>query len=204
MYNDDELLPISALQHIIFCPRQCALIHVEKLWKENILTFQGRHLHKNVHKRGHEKRGSKNTEKSSQIASYEYGIFGEADIVEFYKDGSVHIVEHKRGKPKNHNADKVQLCAQAICLEEMLNAKIEYGFLFYNATKHREKVFFDKDLREQTINAISDFRNMFVQKITPKAQYRPSCKSCSFFDICKPKIFRHKNVGIYIKGNTNY
>ncbi len=202
MYDNETLLPISALQHIVFCPRQCALIHVEKLWVENLLTYQGRELHKNVHKLGHEKRRDKCKEKAMQIASYQYGIFGEADVVEFYKGGRVRIVEHKRGAPKNHNADKVQLLAQALCLEEMLNVKIEYGFLFYNKIKRREKVFFDDSLRSITTKAIDDFRSMIQNKYTPKGSYSQSCKSCSFFDICKPKIFGKKSMAEYIKRNA--
>ncbi len=202
MYSDEKLLPISGLQHIVFCPRQCALIHVEKLWIENSLTYQGRQLHKNVHKLGHEKRQDKRKEKAMQIVSYKYAIFGEADMVEFDKGGSVKIVEHKRGSPKNHNADKVQLCAQAMCLEEMLNISIEYGFLFYNKIKRREKVLLDDSLRGITIKAIDDFRSMMQNKYTPKGSYSPSCKSCSFFDICIPKIFDRESVAAYIKKNA--
>ncbi len=202
MYSDETLLPISALQHIVFCPRQCALIHVEKLWVENLLTYQGRELHKNVHKLGHEKRRDKRKDKAMQIVSYKYGIFGEADIVEFGKGGSVRIVEHKRGSPKNHNADKVQLLAQALCLEEMLDISITHGFLFYNKIKRREKVIFDDSLRDITIKAIEDFRYMIANKYTPKGKYSPSCKSCSFFDICKPKIFEQKSVAAYIRRNA--
>lgn len=201
MYSEEELLPISALQHFVFCPRQCALIHVEKLWVENILTYQGRYLHKNVHKKGHEKRKDQRKEKSLQIASYVYGIFGEADMVEFYADGTVHIVEHKRGRPKAHQADEIQLCAQAICLEEMLDKKIEYGFLFYNETKRREKIIFDEELRRVTVKTIDDFRNMIANKYTPKGLYTASCKSCSLVEICIPKMFYKKSVKTYIKNN---
>lgn len=201
MYAEEELLPISALQHFVFCPRQCALIHVEKLWVENVLTYQGQYLHRNVHEKGHEKRKEQMKEKSLQIASYAYGIFGEADMVEFYKDGTVHIVEHKRGKPKTHQADEIQLCAQAICLEEMLEKKIDYGFLFYNETKRREKIIFDDAIRKTTVKTIHDLRDMIANKYTPKGSYKASCKSCSFFEICIPKIFDKKSVKTYIKNN---
>jgi CRISPR-associated exonuclease Cas4 len=137
MYVEDDLLPISALQHLLFCERQCALIHVEQVWAENRLTVEGRHLHERVDGGEHETRGGLRTARALPIRSLRLGLAGRADVVEFHaSEGAagpprVVPVEYKRGRPKSHRADEVQLCAQALCLEEMLGVHVAAGALFY-------------------------------------------------------------------------
>ena len=120
MFTDDQLLPISALQHLLFCPRQCALIHLEQAWAENFLTADGRLLHEKAHDGPDESRAGIRTTRGMSVRSLRLGLSGQCDVVEFHADGQVLPVEYKRGKPKSHRADEVQLCAQALCLEEML------------------------------------------------------------------------------------
>src|SRR3989337_821592 len=138
--STDDLIMLSALQHYVFCPRQCALIHIEQLWAENVLTAEGRIMHDKVDTANRESRGNIRIEYGVPMRSLRLGLIGKADVVEFHKDGDRWIpfpVEYKRGKPKPGNCDKVQLCAQAICLEEMLSVRIPKGALFYGKTKRR-------------------------------------------------------------------
>lgn len=200
MYPSQKLLPISALQHLLFCRRQCALIHIERLWVENSYTAEGRNMHSKVHSGKYESRKTKKTATSLKLVSYKYGLLGESDVVEFKSDGTVYVVEYKRGKPKNSPVDKVQLCAQVLCLEEMLNIQINESFLFYGKIKHREKVYIDDSLKDATINLIKDLHDFIEIKVTPKPEYNKKCRPCSFFDICLPKIFsKNKDVQKYIE-----
>jgi len=168
MYTESDLLPLSGLQHLAFCPRQCALIHIEGAWGENRLTAEGRVMHKRVDEREHETRGDVRREYGLRIRSLALGLSGIADTVEFRRDGeSWHPfpVEHKRGKPKGDNpCDRVQLCAQAICLEEMCDCAIPAGALFYGETRQREDVAFDPTLRALTAARAS---------LPPAARHRP-------------------------------
>ena len=153
-YCEDELLPLSALQHIQFCERQCALIHVEQLWEENLFTAQGRVMHERVDVVGGESRRDVRIVHAMPLRSLRLGLVGKADVVEFHRQGDGRWqpfpVEYKRGRPKRYNWDKVQLCAQAICLEEMLTCVVPEGALFYGKTKRRQSISFDKGLRAQT------------------------------------------------------
>jgi CRISPR-associated exonuclease Cas4 len=131
MFTDDQLLPISALQHYLFCPRQMALIHLEQAWADNQFTAEGNAIHHKAHDGHDESRPDARLTRSLPVVSRRLGLTGQCDIVEFHADGTVVPVEFKRGKPKAHDADKAQLCAEAICLEEMLGVEIANGFLFY-------------------------------------------------------------------------
>ena len=151
MYSEDELLPLSALQHLLFCERQCALIHIEQAWSENLFTAEGRIMHERVDSGGRESRGAVRLAYGLALHSFRLGLAGKADVVEFHRDGAGNWqpfpVEHKRGRAKKENWDRVQLCAQAICLEEMLGTAVPAGALFYGKSRRRQDVVFDAELR---------------------------------------------------------
>ena len=150
MYDEDQLLPISALQHLLFCPRQCVLIHIEQAWVENRLTAEGRIGHEKVDKGGAETRAGRKTVFGLPLRSLRLGLVGKADVVEFERDGDGNWipfpVEHKHGRPKQKDCDRVQLCAQALCLEEMTGISVPEGALFYGKTRRREDVAFDDEI----------------------------------------------------------
>src|SRR4030042_5519578 len=156
-YTEEDLIMISALQHIAFRERQCALIHIEQIWDENRATAEGRIMHERVHEQDHESRGNVRIEYGLPLRSLKLGLVGKADVVEFHRldkdKWQPFPVEYKRGKPKPDDCDKIQLCAQAICLEEMLGVEVPCGALFYGKTRHRLEVTFDPSLRENTQQA---------------------------------------------------
>lgn len=205
-FAEDELLPLSALQHLVFCERQCALIHVEQLWSDNSLTLEGAHLHGRVNEGlpRRELRGTILTARRVPVRSFQLGVSGVADVVEFHRvglDGESgtgprladaggrwipYPVEYKRGRPKLDRCDQVQLCAQAICLEEMLGTVIGEGSLFYGATQHRHRTTFDLILREATKQAASRLHDLFRSGLTPRAHRQPKCRRCSLLEVCRP------------------
>ena len=148
MYSESDLLPLSGLQHILFCERQCAFIHLEREWTENRFTAEGRIMHERVHVQAHETRKDVRIEFSVPIRSFTLGLTGQADVVEFHPD-RVRPVEYRRGREKKDNWDRVQLCAQALCLAEMLGLDISEGDLFYGKIRRRRTVRFDHPLREE-------------------------------------------------------
>ena len=186
----DDLIQLSSLQHFMFCERQCALIHIEQLWSENLFTAEGRIMHDKADSNKFESRGNIRIDYSVPLRSLRLGLVGKADVVEFHKHGDMWIpfpVEYKRGKPKMDDCDKVQLCAQAICLEEMLNIEIREGALFYGQTRRREDVVFDKTLRMETEDTAKKVHELIESGITPRAEYSKKCKLCSLLNICLPK-----------------
>lgn len=190
MYSEDDLLPISALQHVVYCERQAALIHIERLWSENVHTVEGHHLHEKAHEPGHETRGAVRVVRGLALRSLALGIAGVADVVEFRREGGAlrpFPIEYKKGKPKRHDADQVQLCAQAICLEEMLQCDVREGALFYGKTRRRMEVRFDGELRDRTHSAAALFRALIEQRRTPPARYGAKCRDCSLLDLCRPR-----------------
>ncbi len=196
-YSEDDLLPLSALQHLIFCERQCALIHIEQAWDENRFTAEGRIMHERVHEECEESRGKVRIARGVSLRSLRLGLIGKADVVEFHRmEGGVwrpFPVEHKRGKPKPDDSDKVQLCAQALCLEEMLGAEVPSGAIFYGRTRHRLDVGFDEALRNETEKAAGQLHELIGSGITPKPVYSAQkCKSCSLMDRCLPQVLRKK------------
>lgn len=195
-YSEDDLLPISALQHLVFCERQCALIHIEQAWDENRFTAEGRIMHERVHEVGEESRGNVRITRGVSLRSLRLGLIGKADVVEFYREqGGVwrpFPVEHKRGKPKPDESDRVQLCAQALCLEEMLGAEVPSGALFYGRTRHRLDIGFDEALRAETEKAAEQLHGLIGSGTTPKPVYTKKCKSCSLMDRCLPQVLRGK------------
>jgi len=203
MFTEDDLLPISSLQHLIFCERQCGLIHIEQAWVENRLTVEGRHLHDRVDEYEVEVRGELRVVRSLRIRSLELGLIGKADLIEFHqlvgedkngivlKDASGFWcplpVEYKRGRPKPDICDEVQLCAQAMCLEEMLGAQVVEGQIFYGKPRRRHDVKFSADLRTATQQAAARLHELIRLGKTPSATYEKKCESCSLKQICLPK-----------------
>ncbi len=189
MYAEDELLPISALQHLLFCERQCALIHVEQVWAENRYTAEGRVLHERAHEASSEWRDGVRIVRGLRLRSLRLGLIGIADVVEFHACVPF-PVEYKRGKPKTNACDEVQLCAQAICLEDMLDCEITAGALFYGKTRRRKDVAFDAQLRALTENAAQRLHALVRAGAIPVAVYEPKCESCSLKDVCMPEVQR--------------
>ncbi|MFN0133607.1 MAG: CRISPR-associated protein Cas4 [Phycisphaerales bacterium] len=197
-------LPISALQHLIFCERQCALIHIEGLWAENRLTVEGRILHRRAHAEDAGPRGGGRAEsrpgvrivRGLALQSERLGLIGKADVVEFRSPpGATRLppvpfpVEYKRGRPKKHDADLVQLCAQALCLEEMLGLApggVPAGALYYGRTRHRLDVPFDRALRERTEAAGARLHELIASGVTPRARREKKCDRCSLLNLCLP------------------
>lgn len=199
-YLEKDYLSLSALQHILFCKRQCALIHIEQMWVENRYTAEGRVMHERVDRGDQIDRGRVRIEYSLPLKSRLLGVSGKADAVEFQRQDSANEkwmpfpVEYKRGKPKKNLSDKVQLCAQALCLEEMLDVKIEAGAIFYGKTRRRLDVLFDDDLREKTIKTARDLHEMISSGITPPPKYAKKCDTCSFISLCLPKAIEKKRT----------
>lgn len=188
--TEDTLIALSALQHYLFCPRQCALIHVEQLWAEDGATAAGRLLHEKVDAGWPEKRPGIRIARGVALRSLQLGVIGKADVVEIHKDGGKerpYPVEYKRGKPKAHRADEVQLCAQGLCLEEMYGLSVTEGALFYGMTRRRMIVTFDAELRQLTCDTAAAAQAMITTSRTPPPQAKPACKSCSLADLCCPK-----------------
>jgi CRISPR-associated exonuclease Cas4 len=200
-YPAEELLPLSGIQHFGFCRRQWALIYIERQWEDNVLTVEGKLLHDRVDDPFFtEIRKGVITARAMPIASYHLGLYGVCDIVEFIpsSDG-VRLpgregifqpapVEYKRGKEKRDPIDEVQLCAQAICLEEMLSARIPTGFLFYGQIRHRIEVELTKELRGLVAKMCAEMHSYFERGYTPQVKTSKACKSCSLVDICLPKL----------------
>jgi len=207
MYTEDDLIQLSALQHYVFCPRQCALIHVEQVWSENRFTAEGRIMHERVHEEGRESRGDVRIEHGVPLRSLRLGLSGTADVVEFHRhpDGSwkPFPVEYKRGKPKPDDCDRVQLCAQALCLEEMLKVEIPSGAIFYGKTRHRHDVVFDEALRKETEETAEQVHKLIESGVTPRPVYQSKCDSCSLFESCLPKtIEKTRSVQKYLLRET--
>lgn len=197
VYAEEDLLMISALQHLLFCPRQCALIHIEQQWTENRYTAEGRIMHERVDEEGKESRGRIRTVYGLPIRSLRLGLSGRADAVEYHRqdNGSASTpfwqpfpVEYKRGKPKKNDSDMVQLCAQAICLEEMHNCFVPEGAIYYGKPRRRLMVVFDSALRQKTAETASQLRELLESGCTPQARYEKKCDSCSLLSLCMPKV----------------
>lgn len=188
----DDPVPISALQHAIYCLRQAALIHIERVWQENRFTAEGRVLHEVAHELSDRRRGDVRRVTALPLASRRLNLAGVADVVEFRTSAQGEIafpVEYKRGKAKLHRADEVQLCAQALCLEEMTGHPVPEGALFYAQTRRRVNVPFDPVLRGLTEETALQFDALLKEGRTPPAVYRRDrCNSCSLIELCRPKI----------------
>ena len=204
-----DLLPLSALQHLLYCERQCALIHIEQVWAENEFTVEGNVMHEKAHEGSDETKAGVRIVRGLAVKSESLGLSGQCDVVEFHADGTLLPIEYKRGKPKAHRADEVQLCAQALCLEEMLSQRaipgpsltevgqdcpiveIREGRLFYGKTRRRTDVTFDADLRALTADAARRLRDLIASGCTPPAVYEErKCEACSLKELCMPQAMR--------------
>lgn len=215
MNDESDYLLISGIQHFEFCKRQWALIHIENIWTENVHTISGNLMHTRAHNSAlTEKRGDLITVRDMPIVSHNMGIVGKCDVVEFYKDDAgvtlfgrselwlPRPVEYKRGKPKSHDADNLQLCAQAMCMEEMLLCKqLDVAYLYYGEIKHRHEVVLDEKLREKVRTAFLEMRGYYLRGYTPRVKYHKGCVACSLKDNCLPKL--PQNAGLYIKRMLN-
>jgi CRISPR-associated exonuclease Cas4 len=199
MFTEEQLIPISALQHWVYCRRQCGLIHLEQVWAENRLTAEGRTLHEKVHESDAENRPGVRIVRGLRLVSYGLGLVGQADVVEFRQNdngvelpGAVGLwqpfpVEYKRGKPKKDNSDNIQLCAQALCLEEMLHVEIPAGAFFYGKPRRRTDVELNATLREKTCQTAAALHELFAGGRTPAVRYSKKCDNCSLYLQCMPK-----------------
>lgn len=219
--DEDDYVSISALQHYVFCKRQAALIHTERVWEENQFTVEGSILHKGIDSSKMEKRGNVLVTRGLFLKSDRLGVCGRADVVEFHRTDSSGLgdeqlekgvvlsgtsglwvpfpVEYKRGTRRNLDANTIQLCAQALCLEEMLKTEVRFGAIFYVRSARRQVVRFDLELRERTEKTIADCRELLISQITPKAQYSKRCNDCSLINFCLPKeMAASADIGRYI------
>lgn len=212
IYAQEDYLQLSGLQHFAFCRRQWALIHIEKQWQENLRTVEGDLFHRRAHDgQARERRGNVLILRGLAVASSTLGISGNCDVVEFHLDpGGVPLwgeegrwlpfpVEYKRGKPKAHQADQLQLCAQAMCLEEMLCCTISEGALFYGETRRREAVAFSPELRNQVSVALEEMHQLYRRGYTPKVGRSQSCNACSLLELCLPALTKGKKVDAYLR-----
>lgn len=215
-YKEEDNLNIAGIQHYSFCPRQWGIIHIEKQWDDNVLTISGNIVHEKAHDDSlTEKRGNIIITRGLEIRSSALGVNGVCDVVEFHKSiKGIPIygwegkylpipVEYKKGKPKEINADKLQLCCQAMCLEEMLGCEISYAYLYYDEIKKRETVHFDSQLREEVITLLEIMHKLYDRKITPKATESKKCKSCSINEICLPSLQQKLSASEYIERMLN-
>jgi CRISPR-associated exonuclease Cas4 len=203
MYDEDDLLPVSALMHLVYCERRCALIHLERLWEENRFTAHGKQVHERVHEQDAESRGDLRTVRGLRVHSLRTGLWGQTDVVEFDRlppdaEGGCALgglsgrwqpfpVEHKRGREKPDLSDEVQLCAQALCLEEMLAVPVPEGAIFYHEPRRRHPVEFTDALRRETEALAARLHELVRLGVTPAARYERKCRSCSLLDLCLPQ-----------------
>ncbi|MBC7247326.1 MAG: CRISPR-associated protein Cas4 [Actinobacteria bacterium] len=224
MYAEDDLIPLSALQHLLFCERRAALIYIEGAWEDNPFTIEGGILHERTHASETESRGDIRIVRGLPLRSLRLGVTGKADVVEFHRLTESHImardgeffaegttlegvpglwqpfpVEYKRGSLRREEGYEVQLCAQALCLEEMLGVTIPVGALYYGKSVRRLELAFDKELRKKTEVASERLHELVARACTPKAYYSKKCEKCSLIDVCLPKATsRKRSVNSYL------
>jgi CRISPR-associated exonuclease Cas4 len=213
-YKEEDFLMLSGIQHYAFCPRQWALIHIEQQWEENYFTVMGNIMHENAHNKDFtEKRKNVVITRGMPVFSRTLGIRGDCDVVEFHieKNGITLNnyegtyrpvpVEYKRGKPKEHEADILQLCAQALCLEEMLVCRIETGYIYYGETRRRLEVRIDEELRQKVADSFEKMHQLYEKNYTPKVKVTKACKACSLAELCLPKLNKKISVADYLERN---
>lgn len=212
MYAEDDYLMLSGIQHFAFCRRQWGMIHIEQQWAENYRTTAGELMHKKAHDEGSfEKRGNLLIVRGLHISSHELGVSGQCDVVEFHQnENGVELfgydgkwkpipIEYKRGKPKENNADQLQLCAQAICLEEMFQMIILDGYLYYGENRRRSHVDFTDELRDTVKKMTKEMHDLFQRGHTPNVRPSKQCKACSLENLCIPKLQKAVKVREYIE-----
>lgn len=188
---DDELIPISALNHFLYCPRRCALIHMEQTFAENVHTLRGSHEHERVDRLQHEVSAGVRVEYSLPTWSRRLGLSGKCDVVEFHPDSSVYPVEYKHGKRKRWINDDLQLAAQAMCLEETLGRPVPKGAIYHQQSRRRREVVIDDALRQAVETAAREVRELLTKKrLPPPVEDARRCEECSLRDICQPELAR--------------
>jgi CRISPR-associated exonuclease Cas4 len=210
-YTEDEYLSLSGIQHFTYCRRRFALIYIEQQWVENYLTADGRFMHDRAHNdKITEKRGDTITVRAVKIASHSLGFSGECDVVEFHADKNgvplakrdglwlPYPVEYKRGNGISEEADSMQLCAQAICLEEMLGCEIENGALFYGENRRRTAIEFSDELRNTVKKAADEMHELFNREYTPKVTPGKKCGRCSLKELCLPELNKKESPLEYL------
>lgn len=212
IYQEEDFLQLSGLQHFSFCRRQWALIHIENQWAENYRTVDGALMHERAHDQSlEESRGDLLIQRGVSVYSAELGVSGQCDILE-YRRGTEGIplpnrdglwqpypVEYKRGKPKDGDADALQLCGQAMCLETMLCCEIPEGALYYGETRRRQVVTFTPELRTQVTEMLTEMHELYRRGYTPKVKPTKSCNACSLKDLCLPRLLKSRSVSAYLK-----
>ncbi len=217
MYEEDDMLMLSGIQHFMFCPRQWALIHMDQQWADNRLTIEGQLLHSRVDNPfTRQKNGDVITLRSVTIASKQLGLYGLTDVIELKptsdaNNGIIHPqytgywipypIEYKRGHKKPDERDEVQVAAQAICLEEMYGVRIPEGYIFYGETRHRVTICINEKLRILVQDLAKEMHTTYESGKLPKAVYKTYCKSCSLYDICMPKLSTNCSVSNYLTRN---
>lgn len=210
--NENDFLMLSGLAHFSFCRRQWALIHVEQLWRENVLTLDGHYMHERVHDANFtESRGNVLLSRAMPVRSQALRVTGECDMVELHRDSAgipihgrdglwrIYPVEYKRGKPDERGAAELQLCAQTMCLEEMFATDIPEGAIYYGEIRRRLKVALTADLRQQVCRLLEEMHSIFSRGYTPKAKITKACKNCSLAELCQPTLFKQPPASEYVK-----
>lgn len=212
MYEENDYLQLSGLQHFRFCRRRWALIHIEQQWADNYRTIDGALMHENAHDSSfRESRGNLLIVRGVNISSPSLGVSGQCDVLEYHKgsrgiplpgrDGlwQPYPVEYKRGVPRKDTGDTLQLCGQAMCLEEMLCCAIPEGALYYGETRRREVVAFTEELREQVRSSLEEMHQLYKRAYTPKVKPSKGCNACSMKELCLPRLMKKRSVSSYLK-----
>lgn len=214
-YQEDDFLQLSGLQHFKFCRRQWALIHIENQWAENFRTTDGAILHANAHNGDlTESRGDLLITRDMRVFSRTLGVSGACDVLEFHRGGTgiplagreglwqPFPVEYKRGRPKEHDADALQLCGQAMCLEELLCCEIPAGALYYGEIRRRKEVAFTSELRQEVRTLLAEMHSLYDRGHTPRVKPTKGCNACSLKGLCLPKLMRGRSVAEYLRRAT--
>jgi len=221
MFTEDELIPISTLQHMVFCSRQAGLILIERIWDENVLTVEGHDLHERAHTDEADMRNDVYTVRGLRIRSLRLGLVGMTDVVEFHHVNAQgksnlasalpgrtglwrpFIIEYKRGAPKIDHCDEVQICAQAICLEEMLLCQIPHAYLYYGETRRRESIDLNVELRSNVQSMFAEMHDLFKKGYTPNVKMTKACHACSLVELCLPKLSKGLSAADYVQKHIN-
>ena len=211
-YKEEDYLLLSGIQHFRFCRRQWALIHIENLWAENVLTVQGEQMHERAHDSAlRERRGDFIIVRGMPVFSAELGVSGACDVIEFRKDAAgvpltgeqgcflPYPIEYKRGAPREDEANELQLCGQAMCLEEMLCCDIPKGALYLGQTHRRAEIEFTKELRQTVVDTLSEMHRLYQRGNTPKVKPTKACNACSLREVCLPRLSHCESVKSYLK-----
>ncbi len=211
-YREEEFLLLSGLQHFKFCRRRWALIHIENQWAENFRTVDGALMHKNAHDKGfRESRGNRIITRGVNVFSSALGVSGECDVLEFIRgDHGIALsgreglwqpypVEYKRGAPNSQSGDTLQLCGQAMCLEEMLCCPIPEGALFFGEIRQRKVVSFTEELRQTVRESLGEMHDLYRRGHTPKVKPTKACNACSMKELCLPKLMNKRSVVEYLR-----